>query len=253
MAEETAGNRNVRAQRWERKAPASGVWAERRRLAAALREVIAHLTVVDTPEEELRTAADRLEDYAAHLEQHPRRPYLGFAETAIAKEPSARSETPPAAAEEQGGGHFDFSPLIGHSNPLSPPIHCWAEDRHALAKVVFGTPYEGPPGHVHGGYVAAAFDEVLGYAQALTGQPGMTGTLTIRYRRPTPLETELRFDCWVDRVSGRKVFARGTLHAGDELCAEAEGIFISLGAERFRALVEERRRRQPSDAEDAGS
>ena len=42
--------------------------------------------------------------------------------------------------------------------------------------------------------VAAAFDEVLGFVQSLSGRPGMTGTLTVRYRKPTPLHTELRFD-----------------------------------------------------------
>jgi acyl-coenzyme A thioesterase PaaI-like protein len=252
LAEETDSRSKIQRRRWERKEPRGGVWAERRRLAAALRRVIAHLTVADTPEDELRTAAERLEDYATHLERHPRRPYLGFAETAIAQGPSSRSETEPDEAEELGGGHFDLSPLIGHSNPLAPPIHCWAEADHALGKVVFGTPYEGPPGHVHGGYVAAAFDEVLGYAQALTGQPGMTGTLTVKYRRPTPLHTELRFDCWVDRISGRKVFASGTLHDGDTLCAEAEGIFVSMGPERFRALVEARQRQRPEGPEEPG-
>ena len=66
-----------------------------------------------------------------------------------------------------------------------------------------GRPYEGPPGHVHGGFVAAAFDEVLGFVQSTTGQPGMTGTLTIRYRKPTPLDTDLRFEATVQRVEGR--------------------------------------------------
>ena len=65
---------------------------------------------------------------------------------------------------------------------------------HALGLVRFGSAYEGPPGHVHGGFVAAAFDEVLGYVQSLGGRPGMTGTLTVRYRSPTPLYTELRFE-----------------------------------------------------------
>ncbi len=59
----------------------------------------------------------------------------------------------------------------------------------------FGVAYEGPPGYVHGGIIAAAFDEVLGMAQSLTGNPGMTGTLSIRYRRPDPcLLTELVFE-----------------------------------------------------------
>jgi acyl-coenzyme A thioesterase PaaI-like protein len=102
-----------------------------------------------------------------------------------------------------------------------------------IGRANFGAQYEGPPGHVHGGIIAAAFDEVLGMAQARTGRPGMTGTLTIRYRRPTPLHTEVVFEARVDRVEGRKIFAAGTLHAGETLCAEAEGIFISVDFSRL--------------------
>ena len=75
------------------------------------------------------------------------------------------------------------------------------------------------------------------------GHPGFTGTLTIRYRKPTPLHTELRFEAGVARVEGRKIFAKGQLFAGDLLTAEAEGIFVSVGPERFQALVAERARR----------
>ena len=39
--------------------------------------------------------------------------------------------------------------------------------------MTFGSAYEGPPGCVHGGFVAAAFDEVLGFVQSLGGQPGL--------------------------------------------------------------------------------
>mgnify|MGYP006303230097 CR=1 FL=1 len=113
----------------------------------------------------------------------------------------------------------------------------------------FGPAYEGPPGCVHGGWVAAAFDEVLGFAQSLTGIPGMTGTLTVIYRRPTPLETDLRFEARVERTEGRKRFVRGTVTGGGELTAEAEGIFIAIDPERFRNLLEERARR----AEEEGS
>jgi acyl-coenzyme A thioesterase PaaI-like protein len=222
--------------RWEGAAlPASGVWRERRRLAAAMREVIERLTTSDAPEAELRRAADRLEQYAAHLATHPaRRRYEGYAESATASEPP------------EGGGHFDYSPLIGRANPLAPPIVMHSEDMQVRGTVRFGAAYEGPPGCVHGGFVAAAFDEVLGYAQSLTGNPGMTGTLTVRYRRPTPLHTELRFEAHVDRVEGRKILASGTLHAGETLCAEAEGIFVSIDRTRFRALVEAREAREQS-------
>jgi acyl-coenzyme A thioesterase PaaI-like protein len=100
----------------------------------------------------------------------------------------------------------------------------------------FTEPYEGPPGHVHGGYIAAAFDEVLGMTQSLTGRPGMTGTLTIKYRAPTPLHQEIVYRGWVDRIEGRKIFTKGTSHVGDTLCAEAEAVFLSMPTELMDKL-----------------
>ena len=216
--------------RWEGEgAQQRGVWAERRRLAEAVRRVIERLTTTEAPEPELRVAADRMEQYAEHLGTNPRhRRYEGYAESAT------------AGSAPEGGGHFDWSPLIGRANPLAPPIVMRTEGDRVDGRVTFGTAYEGPPGCVHGGFVAAAFDEVLGYAQALTGNPGFTGTLTVRYRTPTPLHTELTFDAGVDRVEGRKIFASSTLHAGDCLCAEGEGIFISVDRSKYMDLIEKR-------------
>lgn len=66
----------------------------------------------------------------------------------------------------------------------------------------------------------------------------MTGTLTVRYRRPTPLGRPLTFAAYLDRVEGRKIFVRGTLHDADVLCAEAEGIFIAVYFTRLARLAE---------------
>jgi len=115
--------------------------------------------------------------------------------------------------------------------------------------VTFGSAYEGPPGSVHGGFVAAAFDEVLGYVQSLSGNPGMTGTLTVVYRRPTPLHTELRFEGEIVRVEGRKIFTRGRVHAGDVLTAEAEGVFVSIDREKLEGLM---KRRDAFESQHAG-
>jgi acyl-coenzyme A thioesterase PaaI-like protein len=227
--------------RWEvNQFPVSGVWSVRRRLAKAMRAVIEKLMTSDAPENELEIAAERLEEYAERLASHPQRQrYLGFSEAAVA-DPDA--ENPPP----DGGGHFDFSPLIGPSNPLAPPIEMTSDEHDTVHGTVnFGSAYEGPPGCVHGGYIAAAFDEVLGYAETFSGQPGMTGTLTTRYRSPTPLHTELRFEARVDRIEGRKIFVNGTLHAGDRLCAEADAIFISSHPGAFAKLLAERNVRQP--------
>lgn len=204
-----------------------GVWAQKRRLAAAMRQVIEHTLTAEAPEERLRLAADRLEQYAVYLATLPKDHVTwGNPETATAGEVR---------------GFFDLSPFIGQANPLAPPMELWVEGGIVRGKLSFGWAYQGPPGHVHGGYVAAIFDEVLGFAQSMTGNPGMTGTLTIRYRAPTPLYTDLRIEATVERVEGRKIFAEGRMYAGPALTAEAEGIFVSLRPETLHKLHEGRR------------
>jgi acyl-coenzyme A thioesterase PaaI-like protein len=207
--------------------PASGAWMQKRRLAAAMRLVIGRLVESNAPENELAAAADGLERYAERLATHPRlRRLEGFAETANAGDAAA---------------FFDQSPVIGLSNPLAPPISVRRSgELSAEAHARFGVAYEGPPGCVHGGWVAAAFDEVLGFVQSLAGSPGFTGTLTVRYRNPTPLHTDLRFAVRVTGTERRKTFAAGELYAGDVLTAEAEAIFISADRERFLALMAQR-------------
>src|SRR5215472_11376484 len=203
--------------------PPTGRRAQAQRLAGAMRRVIDHLVQVAAPEDDLSAAADARERYAKRLSKYPiSRSYEGFAESANAGDPHA---------------FFDHSPLIGIANPLAPPVRLAVLGEKVEGRVTFGVPYEGPPGHVHGGFLAAAFDEVLGMAQSLTGNPGMTGTLTIRYRRPTPLLTELVFEAWVDRVDGRKIFTHGTVSTNGPLTAEADGLFVAVGQERFAAMA----------------
>lgn len=208
---------------------------ELRRLAAAGREVIEHLVSTTASIEQLAAAADQLEEMASVLRALPKgKRYEGFAEAANAGDLSAV----PTITEEYV--NFDHSPLIGLANPLSPPIHFeWGPD-WVTGRVTFGAAYEGPPGCVHGGYVAASFDELLGAVQSLSGTQGMTAHLEVDYRTPTPLGEELILEGKIESVEGRKIWCRGTLRAGERLCAEGRGLFLSLDRERFLALIEAR-------------
>ena len=195
-----------------------------RRLAEANRQVISRLVAIDAPPEVLDAAAEQMESVAALLQgYHQGSLYEGFAEAANAGDPHA---------------FFDHSPVIGAANPLAPPLRLSIVEGVVRGTATFSSAYEGPPGCVHGGYVACAFDEVLGLTQNLSGSPGMTGTLTVVYRRPTPLRTELQFTGELVRVEGRKVFVRGTVEADGLLTAEATGIFIQVDfAKKFGAGV----------------
>ncbi|WAC55641.1 PaaI family thioesterase [Gordonia sp. SL306] len=113
----------------------------------------------------------------------------------------------------------------GIRNPLAPPVEFHAEADHVWAEFDLGPQYEGPPGLVHGGVIGLILDQVLGNAAVNAGSPGMTGTLTIRYRQGTVLGP-IRVEGRLDRTEGHKSFASGTISTADGLCAEAEGIFI---------------------------
>jgi acyl-coenzyme A thioesterase PaaI-like protein len=194
--------------------------------ADVLRRAIDELITSDAPAEAVVEAVDLVERAAELLASQPHgRSYAGVAEGSM----SGDSRT-----------FVDFSPLAGRSNPLAPPLVIELLDDRVIGRGSFGAAYEGPPGCVHGGFIAAAFDEVLGFAQSLSGPPGMTGRLTISYRSPTPLGEPLVFSGRVDSVSGRKISTSATLHHGDTLCAEADGLFISVDPAVFERLLQQR-------------
>lgn len=199
-----------------------------RRMGDSVRQLIEGLMATTAPMEALDEVVEAVDAIRRRFEAYPGgRVPEGFAEAANSGDPHA---------------FFDNSPQIGRANPLAPPILIDVEGDLVVGRVVFGSAYEGPPGCVHGGHVAAAFDEVLGMAQSLTGQPGMTGTLTVRYRRPTPLFTELRYQGRVERIEGRKIFTVGRSFHGDELTAEADAVFIRIDFQRIAELYDSRRR-----------
>ena len=98
---------------------------------------------------------------------------------------------------------LELNPVFGKSNPLAPPFNIWFDGDKAYGQVRMDWQYEGPPNSVHGGFVAALFDQFLGVAQKMTKQPGFTGTLNIRYLVPTPIDTDLRLEGWVEKIEGR--------------------------------------------------
>lgn len=116
--------------------------------------------------------------------------------------------------------------VVGLRNPVAPPL---AFDRdpsgRASCDFTLGAAYEGPPGLVHGGVSSLILDQALGEACGAGGRPGMTGGLTVTYRRPTRLG-KLRCEAWIDRTDGYKTFSRGTISDDEGVCVEAEGLFI---------------------------
>jgi acyl-coenzyme A thioesterase PaaI-like protein len=117
--------------------------------------------------------------------------------------------------------------VVGLRNAVAPPLLVErSEDGRAWSSFTLGPQYEGPPGLVHGGVSALLLDQLCGEAAAAGGAPGMTGRLTLHYRRPTPLG-ELSAEAWVESVEGYKTTVRGHITDGEgRPTVEAEGLFI---------------------------
>jgi acyl-coenzyme A thioesterase PaaI-like protein len=197
-----------------------------RRVVDALRRAVDRVVDTDAPTSDIEVAAEAIERGARHLEIH------GGGSSPAGSQKAFETRDPHA--------YFPLSPVIGNFNPLAPPVEIGVEHGVVHGRAVFGNAYEGPPNCVHGGVVAATFDELLGVSNIEGGTPGMTGTLTIRYRRPTPLRRELRLEGHHVGAEGRKSYARGLMFAGDELTAEAEGIFVQPRPERAQEIFGDR-------------
>ncbi len=189
----------------------------RRRLADAIRPIITLNVSAELDDEALEEAAEAIEAVAERL-------------TARAGPRRGRNQPDLARAAQD---FFPTSPVIGLANPVAPPVRVAVIEgeggRPEIAGLAnFGFAYEGPPTCVHGGVIAELLDEVLGAANIVAEHPAMTGTLTVRYRKPTPLNTDLRVEARFVRVDGRKVYTWGGIFVEDVLTAEADGIFIEV-------------------------
>jgi len=116
--------------------------------------------------------------------------------------------------------------ILGPHHPLRPELRIAHEDGLTHGTVRFGVTFEGPPGCVHGGFVAHFFDQILGQHNLWAKIPAMTGTLSVRFRQGTPILRELAFDVRHERRGERKVITSGRLVADGEVFSEAEGTFV---------------------------
>lgn len=198
------------------------------RLAEALRAMTTLLVAADLDDESLGVAADEVEEVGRRLR------------SVAGPERRARRRPDPSMEPQE---FFPSSPIIGFDNPLAPPVHVRVIEgaggqREVEGWANFDYAYEGPPTCVHGGVIAETFDEILGVANIATDNPGMTASLTVQYRKPTPLRTDLRVEARVTGREGRKIRGWAGIFHGDVLTAEADGLFVEVMPDKFLAIAE---------------
>ena len=196
--------------------------AARIRLGAAVRRLghaaIGHESSLD----DMNAAATELELIAERLEADPRRirdlSHFGKSLQTVAQD------------GEKLASHLG-RPGSGAGSPHGLDMTVHRDGDRVRARFVFGAADEGPPQRAHGGMVALAFDDALGFVLNMHQIIAYTGRLSISYRAGSPLGTPLVITAWLDRREGRKLFIESELRedAPDaDLIATCSAIFVEM-------------------------
>lgn len=171
-----------------------------------------------------------------------------FAEWESELAAAAPTDNAPRIGESPGDPrrvYLNHATDIGSYNPCFPEYRFDRLDaENAGGTVCFPLVYEGPPGLVHGGFLAVFFDCVIQHHSCVTGLSGKTRSLTVAFRRPTPLLTELRFDI-ARSQSERGVSSTARLLLDDEVLCTGEVNTLASPPDKLTGFRFGRRRKGP--------
>lgn len=121
----------------------------------------------------------------------------------------------------------------GTENPSSLHIQPYRLGDDVYADVIFDERHIGGPGLTHGGAIAAACDEVLGFLVWVIGVPAVTRSLTIDYLSPMPLGEAVRITARVDDEKGRVALVSARGICGETTRFTAQGVYVKVPLEHF--------------------
>ncbi|HJL89359.1 MAG TPA: PaaI family thioesterase [Acidimicrobiales bacterium] len=198
--------------------------AARQNLADGVRGLVDDLHLLQSPPEQLEEASRLVAEARSRLGRLER---LRWYE-------ASDEDLDDAGRGRLRAEHRQHSLYRGDHNPLAPPMTVVRETDPERRQIVVGEVHtgrsrEGPPGRLHGGFLAGLFDDILSGAPGLVDAgPAVTARLEVRYRKATPIDTDLRLEAWVERQSGRRLVARARCLVAGEVTAEAEALFVTV-------------------------
>jgi uncharacterized protein (TIGR00369 family) len=117
----------------------------------------------------------------------------------------------------------------GPANPASLGITHRTSPDGVEARIRFGVQHQGAPGLVHGGLLATLLDEAMGTVPVVSPGIRLTTEMTVRYLRPTPIDTDLVCRAHVVESSKRAFSVVGAISAADAsdvVLVEGSAIYV---------------------------
>lgn len=195
-------------------------WQARQRLASATRALNEKLVSTDIDPELAAALTEKIEGLAAELRQAQQ--VTGLVDMA---KRGQRGTIDDVMGELVSVG--------GRSHPCSPELRWQEASNRITGTVKFSQAFEGPPGHVHGGWVAGVLDHLMGMTHVRTGHPGMTGGLSVRYLKPTPLNQVIEVSAQATELDDKRTEVKAEMRFGETTTAKAEAIFVRVDREKF--------------------
>ena len=195
-------------------------WHARHRLAAATRALNEKLVSTDINPELAAALTEKIEDLTAELSR---------AEQVDGLVDMAKRGERGTIDNVMG----ELVAMAGRSHPCSPDLVWQEEPNRITGTMTFGQAFEGPPGHVHGGWVAGVLDHLMGMTHVRTGYPGMTGGLSVRYLKPTPLNQVIQVSAEARELDDKRTEVKAAMRCGDTTTATAEAIFVRVDRAKF--------------------
>lgn len=123
-----------------------------------------------------------------------------------------------------------------NSNGLRLAFALGQDGKSYCCEFSLGDSFVGPPGHAHGGIIAAILDEAMGKANKLKSRVALTRRMEVEYLRPVPLRQPLVVEGRVSRMTGRALYNRAELrNARGVVLARSRGKFLAIDAEKMFA------------------
>jgi acyl-coenzyme A thioesterase PaaI-like protein len=130
--------------------------------------------------------------------------------------------------------------VCGRKNPLGLHLDFY-ELEPGIVQADLSVPdyFQGYPGVVHGGVLAAMLDETIGRV-FMTGDPPRfmyTVQLSLRYRKPVPTQTPIRVIGRATRDNGKVANGEGEILGADgSVLAEAKGVYVNVPEETLASV-----------------
>lgn len=198
--------------------------------AGAIRRLTSLLLSLEHPHPTVETMLGQFEEWERELA------------VAVPADPAPRIGI---QADDERRVYLDHATDIGAYNPCFPEYSFQHLDAgHATGTVAFPLAYEGPPGLVHGGFLGVFFDCIMQHHNCVTGLSGKTRSLTVTFRRPTPVLTELRFDITRSQAE-RAITSTARLLRDDEVLCVGEVHTVASRPDQLSTTQFGRRREEP--------